>query len=292
MNSHTPQFAIGLLCWNHSAFLKQCIESLAAQTCRDIEVVFLDNCSTDGSYELALSLLEATGLPYQAFRNEQPQSISRNVNFLFSHTRAPLFTPLSTDDWLLPEFIAEKLAFFAQHPEVAMVFNGAYMYFEEEGTTYPVDNAHFRRGRIYKDLLHQDGVVFFVGCSYRRSVLETLGGWDEGQTIEDMDMFLRIAQQYDIDYIDKPLVYYRKVGSSAANNIPLMVKGWEQFYTKYKSLPWIDMKKWLGAKYRSYAALATDRNQKEVAWKLLKKSIRLAPLDTSNYRTLLYLLRK
>jgi alpha-1,3-rhamnosyltransferase len=287
-----PEVSLCLLSWNHAGYMQQCIESVAAQTFRNFEIVYLDNHSTDGTYELALELLSQTGIPHRVFKNEHPQSIAHNFNFLLDHSDGDFIVPLSTDDWLLPTFLEEKVAFFATHPDTGMVYNGGFMYFEHDQKTYPVDNSNFRRGRIYKELLQEDNVLFFVGCCYRRDIFEKVGKWDESLLIEDMDMFIRIARHYDIDYIDKPLVNYRKVNSSTANNIAYMVRGWEQYYKKYRHLQWIDMKKWLAGKYRSYAALAIDRNDKREARRLIRKSLSLAPTDMKNYRTLLYLLRK
>lgn len=270
----------------------QCIESLNAQTFTNFEILYLDNDSSDNTYEIAISAFNELGLHYKAYRNSKASSIPHNFNFLLEKAQGNFIVPLSTDDWLVPQFLEEKMAYFEQHPDTGMLYNGGYMYFENEKRYELVDNSKFKRGKIYRELFLEDGSMFFVGCCYKREVFDKVGKWDEELLIEDKDMFIRIAKEYNIDYIDKPLVYYRKVSTSAAHNIDFMVRGWEQYYKKYRNIDGVDMKEWLSQKYADYAAIATDRNQKKTGWSLIKKSIRLAPLHLKNYRTLLYLIRK
>lgn len=286
-----PVVSVLLLSWNHERFIEQCIQSIAGQTYRHIEIVYLDNVSSDHTYQKGMDLLEATGFRFSCYRNTQPRKITENFNFLLSKATGDYIVPLSTDDWLDPCFFEEKVRFLESRPTVGMVYNGGWVYYEDTRQLEPVDTSNFRRGRIYKELLQESNVIFFVGCCYRKSVLDDVGGWDENLLIEDMDMFIRIATRYDIDYIDKPLVYYRKMNSSAANNIDFMVKGWEQYFQKYKAVEWCNMKAWLAEKYRSYAALSVDQKKMERPLELIGKSLRLAPFRLATYRTFLYYLR-
>ena len=63
----SPQLSILLLCWNHAPYLERCIGGLAAQDLAGVEIMFLDNGSSDGSVALAESLFKRFGIEHIAF---------------------------------------------------------------------------------------------------------------------------------------------------------------------------------------------------------------------------------
>ena len=63
-----------------------------------------------------------------------------------------------------------------------------------------------------------------------------LGGWDETLKVEDGDMWMRIAQKYDIIKIDEPLVYYRQHAHGISKNYEFMYEGKMQIYNKFKQI--------------------------------------------------------
>ncbi len=140
-------------------------------------------------------------------------------------------------------------------------------------------------------MLTQTDCIFYVGVIYRRAIIEQVGKWDENLLIEDTDMYIRIGSVAKIDFLDEALVYYRRTSGSASRNKKFMLKGFTQYYAKYKNVDWIDMKKWLAERYRRMAASDIDQNNKTEAREFLKEAFRLNPLAIRNYKTLLYLVR-
>ena len=309
--------SILLLGWNHEKYIEQCIKSIIAQTYENIEVLFLDNNSSDETYNIGLYFLKDFS-NFRAFRNQENKSIAKNFNFLLKASQGKYIIPLSTDDWLEHNFIEEKVTYYEAHPSIGMLYNGGYIYYDDQKKLVEAKSTNFKRGKIFKDLFHQENILFFIGIFYKRTVLEELGGWDENLLIEDLDLFIRISMKYEIDYIPKPLATYRKINTSASQlsmkyevdyipkplatyrkintsasqNIQFMVKGWEQYFEKYAHLPDINMKKWLAEKYRAYAALAIDNSNFNLARQLLLKSLRLDILNFKSYRTLFFFNRK
>ena len=110
--SEKPLVSILLLSMNHELFIQQCIESLKDQTYKNIEVVYLDNASSDATFNLGKKLLEESGLQYKIFYNKESQSISKNLNFLLANSSGKYISPLSTDDWFAPQNIEKKVSFF------------------------------------------------------------------------------------------------------------------------------------------------------------------------------------
>lgn len=286
-----PRLSVLLLCWNHARHLEQCIGSLAAQSSNDFEVLFLDNASTDGSYELAAEMLRDHCLPHRLFRNEKPEGIARNLNKLRAAASGELIAPLSGDDWYHPRFVEAMLASAARHPEAGLLYPGGWLYFEAEDRLELVDIDRKLSGDVLIPLLEGRDPIFFIGCCYPKRVLDDLGGWDEALQIEDLDLFIRLTLKHPVRMVPEHLVYYRRSSATASANVDFMVAGWEQYFRKYEHFEHFDMKAWMAERYRIYAAVLANAKRTGPGLRLLWKSLKLKPLNPKAYRTLLYLIR-
>jgi glycosyltransferase involved in cell wall biosynthesis len=289
---NNPLVSILLLSMNHEAYLEQCIRSIAEQTYKNIEVIYLDNASSDNSFQKAKKLLELSGLPFKCFSNKTSRTISGNLNFLFDHSSGAFIAPLSTDDWFEKNNIEKKVNYFVDHKEVGALFSNGWIYNEMNQKTILNDSAAFRKGYIYKEVLTQADCIFYVGVVYKRDIINQVGKWDESLLIEDTDMYIRIGSVATIDFLDEPLVYYRRTAASASKNSQFMLNGFQQYYEKYRDVNWINMKKWLAERYRSLAAVEINQNNLKPAFRFLKVAIKLNPLGVKNIRTLFYLFRR
>jgi alpha-1,3-rhamnosyltransferase len=286
-----PLASFLVLSWNHESYVNQCLESLFNQSCQDFEIIYLDNCSIDDSYNKSVKLLGESNILYSCFKNSSPKSLTQNLNFLFAQSKGDYIIPLSADDWFTNDFLEKKIGYLKGKANIGLLSSTGWIYDQNTGNSIPIESKNFKRGKVYTELFTEDNVLCFIGCLYPRSVLEAIGAWDEDLLIEDLDMFIRISEHYDIDYIDEPLVFYRKIGSSAGHNIDFMIKGWLQYYEKYRGAKGVDMKAWLAKRYNSCAAVSIDKGDLDKAKELLKKSIRLKPIHWETLKIIRYLLR-
>lgn len=96
--------------YNRKALLPRLYESLAAQTCFSFEWVVVDDCSTDGSYELAMELAgKETRFPIRVFRAERNGGKHRAVNIGAANARGFMFFIVDSDDLLTPDAIEKIL---------------------------------------------------------------------------------------------------------------------------------------------------------------------------------------
>lgn len=286
-----PLVSILLLSMNHEAYIEQCIRSIANQTYNNLEVIYLDNASSDNSFKKAKTLLEQSGLLFKCFSNKESKNISGNLNFLFEQSSGAFIAPLSSDDWFEKTNIEKKVNYFVDHKEVGALFSNGWIYNETDQKTILNDSSSFRKGYIYKEVLTQADCIFYVGVMYKREIIDQVGKWDENLLIEDTDMYIRIGSVATIDFLDEPLVYYRRTAASASKNKQFMLDGFQQYYEKYKHVKWINMKDWLAERYRSMAAVEINQKNFKPAVHFLKEAIKLNPLGVKNIRTLFYLFR-
>lgn len=291
--SRAPTFSIALLCWNHAPYLDQCIRSLTDQTEKNFEIIFLDNVSTDGSFQTAADTFEKYGLQATLLRNDVPQGIAHNLNRLLSASKGDLVCTLSTDDWLDREYVATMVALGTAHPDAGWFSCGGWQFFQQEQLRVPIPEAEFDTDRPVTEVILGGGEpLFFIGCAYRRSSLEAVGGWDERMPIEDRDLFLRLSLRFAHRRNVRRLVHYRRSATTASANAAFMIDGWERFYAKHASLFGPRLTSRRAETYRSYAALLTDQGLYRKALAAIVPALRLRPLAPLNWRTLAYLSRR
>lgn len=287
-----PLVSVLLLSMNHEKFIEQCINSLANQTYKNIEVLYLDNASSDNTYELGKSFLESSGLPFKDFKNYESRGISKNLNFLLSQSSGVYVSPLSADDWFKEDNIEKKVELISENEEIGAVFSNGWEFAQEAQELTLQKSNNFKRGMVYKEILSQPDSIFYVGLLYRKNAIVKIGGWDENLIIEDVDLFVRLTQRYSIDFLETPLVYYRRSSQSMSKNIDIMLEGKQQYYKKFKNEKWINMKWWLSDQYRRMAARSIHECKIKYARKYLLQAIKIYPYSISHYRTLFYLIRK
>lgn len=291
--SQPPNLSVLLLCWNHAQFLEQCIGSIARQGLQDFEIGFLDNASSDGSFELARRLFDQFGLKARMIRNDHPASIPANFNRLLEASQGQLVAVLSTDDWYDEAYVATLRKAAAYDTEAGWFSCSGWLYFDEQQRSEEVDERRFVTHRPVGEVILDGGEPhFFVGCAYRRTALDAVGGWDEDQLIEDRDLFLRLAERFEHHRIARRLVHYRRSSCAASANAAFMLKGWELFFAKHEALFGSRLNSRRAHTYRAYAALLTDQGKSGAALPAMMRALRLRPFDALNWRTVFYMGRR
>jgi glycosyltransferase involved in cell wall biosynthesis len=235
----SPQVTVICTCYNHERFVAESIHSVLSQTYRDVQLIIIDNSSTDGSDELIQEIVaKYPAITY--LRNITNVGLCRAFNQGLEHTTGEYVIDLAADDIMTPDRIEKQVAAFLTLPrEYAVVFSNA-IYVDERGHTigyhYATDTAGQVRsrvpsGEIYKEVLRR----YFI-CTptimMRKSALMKLGGYDETLAYEDFDFFVRSANYYKYHYIDEILMQKRIVQGSLATQFykvgnPLLKSSWE-----------------------------------------------------------------
>mgnify|MGYP005753132457 CR=1 FL=1 len=199
-----PLVSIICLCYNHERFLQEALDSVLAQTYPNIEVIVVDDCSTDGSVAIIESYLE---------RYPQIRFISTGYNrgncaafnMGFQASSGAYIIDFATDDVLLPERVAQQVEAFGRLDESYGV-----MYSDAEYITDASAHLYYHSHK-YKPA--PDGDVFaevlrrYFICPptmmVRRAVFEQLGGYDPALAYEDFDFWVRSARSFKYFYLNK-----------------------------------------------------------------------------------------
>jgi glycosyltransferase involved in cell wall biosynthesis len=231
--------------YNHARYVEEALDSLRRQTSGDFEVIITDDASTDGCAEVIEAWLARTGYPAQFIRNHENRGICANRNTAVARASGSFICSLSGDDCYEPERIERQLEFFlTQPPQVAVVYSDMIIV-DSEGK--PVGQSFLDsllegepppQGEIFTRIL-SGNFLPAPAAMVRRSAIDTVGGYDETLSYEDLDMWLRLSFRYQFAYLPGALVRYRSLSSAMSNN-PQIQPRIHQSYTK---ILW----KWLDA---------------------------------------------
>lgn len=232
--------SVFVLAWNHEKYIEQAIRSVIDQTYTDIEILFIDNNSTDQTFELASDLLRNSGRKRKVFKRANNYGIAENLNFLFAQSSGEYISILSGDDWIHPTSVAERIIAFDNNHLLGLVDSGGYNYFDDLDLYERIKVLPVKNKNALADLL-QGNYISGIGSMMKRAAIENVGLWDTSIPIEDWDMWIRIAMKYEIETINKPLFYYRKHANSISNNYHFMYAAKIKVTEKFRSInPRID----------------------------------------------------
>jgi glycosyltransferase involved in cell wall biosynthesis len=220
MSPEAPRVTVIVTCFNHDRFLVECLESVRAQTHRNVELIIIDDCSTDGSRERIASWLGATGVSARFIAHTRNIGICRSRNEGLRHASGKYVAAIATDDVWLPEKLAVQTAILEREPETtAVVYSDALVMDEDGNALEPrfIERcrpfAEMPDGDIYRDLL-VNNFIPAPGTLLRRSALQAVGPYDETLAFEDWDMWLRLARRFRFVYYPVPVARYRIVATS------------------------------------------------------------------------------
>ena len=209
----TPEskVTIAIPTYNRSELLKASLEGVLAQDYADFQVIVLDNASTDDTEAVVRSFADSR-ITYA--RSETNIGAFRNWNRAIEINSSPYLSILSDDDVLLPGFIRESVLALDNHPHAA--FSAAQVDFIDinGGPLYVTDTElsdKLPEGLINGlEFIHQivDGRKWILRTSavmFRASALAVVGPFDipHSKYMNDLNLYLRMAAQFDIVFIAK-----------------------------------------------------------------------------------------
>jgi glycosyltransferase involved in cell wall biosynthesis len=211
-----PLVSVIIPCYNSARYLAETIASALGQTYPRIEVIVIDDGSTDDTPRIARSF-PVTYL-YQA---NCGVSAARNKGIFRSRGKYVLF--LDHDDRLLPEAVATGVRLLEEHPECAVAV-GEHRYIGADGTELGYSNKRAAGRDHYLMLLEGNFVETPCSALHRRSSFFVTGVFDESvQGAEDHELYLRTARRSAFIGHDATVSEYRLHDCNTSRNAELML---------------------------------------------------------------------
>ena len=211
-----PLVTVVIICYNAAHYLAAAIESALAQTYPRVEVIVVDDGSTDATAAIAQSY----PVKY-LYQENRGSATARNVGITHSQGEYVLF--LDHDDRLLPRALEIGVRLLVEHPECEIAV-GEHRYIGPDGAELGYSNKLAAGKDHYRMLLENNFIETPCSALHRRSGLASLGLFDETvQGAEDYELYLRTARQCALIAHGETVAEYRLHGSSATRNAERML---------------------------------------------------------------------
>ncbi|MDD5276299.1 MAG: glycosyltransferase [Methylovulum sp.] len=241
MNSvcNTPLVSTIALCYNQAKFAVETLESIRNQSYQNIELIIMDDCSTDNSVEIIENWIQETKYPCIFIKHDKNAGICKTLNEAFSHCQGDYLQIIACDDIMLPEKTTIQVTLLNEQPDnVAVVYSDAYL-IKDDGLPHYGWFIQQRRqfidvpsGDIYNDLL-KGTFIPAMSTLIKTAIIKELKGWDENLAYEDQDMWLRISKKYKFTFSAIPSVKYRLHTNNTTKKLA-GVRGMETQFWIYK----------------------------------------------------------
>lgn len=201
--------SIVLPVYNGERYLAASIESVLKQSYQNIELIIINDCSTD-STESIVRFYADKDPRIHYFRNETNRKLPASLNRGFRHAKGEFFTWTSDDNLYLETAIERMVQVLEQHADIALVYCD-YDAIDEEGTLIERMSAGEPDELLYKNVV---GACFL----YRRKAAEAVGEYDVNRfLVEDYEFWLRIYLSFQISALHECLYLYRRHPSALTN---------------------------------------------------------------------------
>lgn len=178
-------------------FLVEAVESVLAQTVSDLELVVVDDGSTDSTPQLLAKVADAR----VRVLTQAPSGLAPAINAGCAVARAPVIARMDADDVAMPDRLERQLAFLDARPDVALL-GGGIVVVDEAGRELDRERAPATPALTERnDLVH--GTV-----AMRTDAFRSLGGYRLDQA-EDYDLWLRFQERYRVAALPEPVLRYR-----------------------------------------------------------------------------------
>lgn len=201
-----PKISVLMNCFNGEAYLKEAIDSVYAQTFQDFEIIFWDNCSTDSSLEITLNY--DSRLRY--FKSEKTIPLYAARNLAMEKASGEIIAVLDVDDLWMPTKLEKQIPLF-DNPKVGLVYSDTYFLKDGKVISQFFKNRSPKKGKVFEDLFTSNYFLSLETVMFRKV---TLKDWDYVfddcfNHIGDADLFRRIALNWEVDFVNEPLAYWR-----------------------------------------------------------------------------------
>lgn len=237
-----PRVSVIVPCYNYGRWLRQCVESVFSQQVEDVEIIIINDASSDNSLEVARSL-ESDSSRVRVINNLKNKGHIPSVNAALEVATGTYIVKLDADDLLPAGSLARSLAVLEANPHVGFVYGrclsfgaqlreitppiqritryqGLLMSEDVGRIRFPQERHSCRvwEGKEWLKLRCQRGVncISQPEALIRASVLRDVGVYDEALPhTSDLAMWLELSARSDVAYIDGPIQGLYRVHSGS-----------------------------------------------------------------------------
>ena len=221
-----PKVSILIPTYNCRQFIREAIESVLLQTFQDFEILIIDDGSTDGTREVVMPFVKQfPDKIHYIYQENKGLPGARNTGW--RKAEGEYIALLDADDKWCPHRLEEGLNIIEKDKAIGLVHANITRISE---TGEIVDtlkrDARFLSGAIFEHIFLRRADISCPTVLFRKECCQKIGFFDENLRhlgCEDRELWLRIAKEYKIVYLDRVLAYYRLSAGSMSHNAERML---------------------------------------------------------------------
>lgn len=287
--------------YNCERYLLESIDSVLKQTYSNLELVIVDDGSTDDSAGLIKKVIRQDERIVYIYQNNQGPGAARNRGI--ESARGEYIAFIDADDIWFHDKIEKQIEKLTKL-ENTIIFGGSRYIWENSNKTRVVNYKNFKkREEFFKYLayLPSNKIAFTCAVICNKKCITKVGNFDTSlNNAEDWDLWLRLAIQYPFYALPSPVFYRRKHESNSTSHIPLeenvqnelkVLSKLREDFIREK----IDYNNLISRKYRQYAGKAYLYKKYRLSKIYIKQAIKADPLsifDKQFFRLLIKIIYK
>jgi len=196
--------------YNRAGMIGKAIESALSQSYKNIEIIVVDNASTDNTASVVASYSDDR-LRY--VRNDRNLGLFGNCNRCIELASGTYLHILHSDDFIDPDFTLRCVEFFHDHPTVVLTTTGSRIFCDNFEKAIPLhqEDQVFTAPEGFRLLLSARSFIVCPSVMVRRSIYQEVGWFSlEYPYSSDYYQWLKIARLHDIGFVSRARLYYRQ----------------------------------------------------------------------------------
>lgn len=241
-----PLVSVLMPCYNHQAFVAEAIESVLAQTYPNIELIVIDDGSTDGTWE-EVERLRAKGEFIALSRANK--GLIETIKELRAMAHGEYIGILASDDRYYPDKIEAMVKCFQEHPSAGLCVAHTDKIDEQGNVLGQIAGEYDGKGRLFDLLLWGRVNVSYVATLVRADAYRQVEFIND--YVEDLPAWLQISRDWPVVALEKVVASHRQVAGSVSSNLRKMIRACQMIISHFSGgkrpypLGWCE--RWLGA---------------------------------------------
>jgi glycosyltransferase involved in cell wall biosynthesis len=225
-----PLVSVVIPCYNQAQFLREAIEGVLAQTHPRVELVVVDDGSSDNTVDVVAHY------PRVRCVRQENRGVAEARNAGFRATSGQYVLFIDADDRLTPKAVEAHLRCFAEHPQARFVVGDVQTIMGDESYRGSLDRPvvvsapwHISPANMeahqYRHLLEVDHIANTIAVMFQRSAFEAVGGFKTYfSPAEDYELLLRTARVFPSAHHRTIVAYYRRHSANTTRQGLIMLR--------------------------------------------------------------------
>lgn len=227
----SPLVSVILPSYNHSKYVKQAILSVVNQSYPHIQLIVIDDGSTDDSVNIITLLQKEYNF---VFITQSNCGVVNTIRRGLGLATGRYISPFSSDD-LYEHFKIERLVELLEgHPDVAVAY-GRIGLIDSCGNSIKEIVEPYRSGNIYRNLLRGDFSINGLAALVRKEIY--VSAFQHDSYVDDLPVWLQIAKNNKYIFCKEILAQYRRHDNHLSGNLLKMLQSEEEILLSHKDRP-------------------------------------------------------